>query len=412
MKLLSFTILLLLVTKMPTSGVDWPTYGGPNRNHFSKEKNLRLEWGNEEPEILWKLEVGLGYSSVIEVDGLSYTQGYKNGENTLFCVDAMTGDIEWTFSYDSALGDKYFQGGSRSTPTIAKGKVYLQGHEGPLFCLDSKSGKIIWKRHLVNDLGGICPTWGYSGAPLFTLGKVVVQTGNPNGSLVALDANSGKEIWRGGNAEAGYASPYIRMADRSEIVVFNQEGLSIHDQKSGIEKISYQHRTRYEVNAAQPLDLGSLILLASGYGKGAALLELNESQPKVLWESDGVACQMASLVYRDGYAYGIHGQTGTNAKRATLFCLELSEGRKIWEERGYGVGTVILINNTLVVLSDRGELALVNASADGFNELARFQVLSGNNNWTPPTYANGRMHCRSSGGTWVCLAMGKEHIGK
>ena len=126
-----------------------------------------------------------------------------------------------------------------------------------------------------------------------------------------------------------------RKSDPNDVVVFNQEGLSVHDLLSGKEKISYQHRTRYEVNAAQPLDLGSQILVASGYGKGAALLELQETQPKVLWESDGVACQMASLVFRDGYAYGIHGQTGTNAMRATLFCLELTEektlgGTRLW----------------------------------------------------------------------------------
>jgi len=79
----------------------------------------------------------------------------------------------------------------------------------------------------------------------------------------------------------------------------------------------------------------------------------------------------------------------------------------MWEERGFGVGTVILIDKTLAVLSDRGELALVKASSNGFNELVRFHVLGGKNNWTPPSYANGRMHCRSSSGSWVCLSMGK-----
>ncbi len=408
MKTPSFTLLIFLFSKIPSFAIDWPTYGGPENNHCSKEKSLRLDWEDEEPEILWKHEVGLGYSSIIEVNGLAYTQGYKSNQNTLFCVDAKNGDIQWTHAYDSALGDKYFQGGSRSTPTIAKGKIYLQGHEGPLFCLDARSGELIWQTHLVKDLDGRCPTWGYSGAPLFIDEKIVVQTGSPHGSLVALDAQTGKKIWRGGSAEAGYASPYVRKAVPNEIVVFNQAGLSIHDQRTGQEKISYQHRTRYEVNAAQPLDLGRKILVASGYGKGAALLDLQDLQPRVLWESGGVACQMASLVYRDGWAYGIHGQTGANANRATLFCLELTEGRKTWEERGYGVGTVILIDQTLAVLSDRGELALIDASPDGLNEIARFQVLGGKNNWTPPTYANGRMHCRSSAGTWVCLAMGKS----
>lgn len=404
---LFFSSALLLFILNSTQGSDWPTYGGLGRNHQSQEKTLRLDWGNEEPQILWRLEVGLGYSSVVEANGLAYTQGYKDNRNTLYCVNSQNGKVLWTHTYESGLGDKYFQGGTRSTPTIFKGKVYLQGHEGPLFCLDANTGKVIWQRHLVDELDGNCPTWGYSGSPLVVENKVIVQTGSSDGSLVALNVTTGKEIWRGGASEAGYASPYLRASNPSEIVVFNQYGLSLHDLQTGEEKVSYQHKTRYEVNAAQPMDLGDQVLVASGYGKGAALLDLKSSQPKVLWESDGVACQMASLIHLNGYAYGVHGQTGANAKRATLFCLELKDGRKVWEERGFGVGTVILIDKTLAVLSDRGELALVKASSNGFNELVRFHVLGGKNNWTPPSYANGRMHCRSSSGNWVCLSMGK-----
>ena len=406
MKLFFVSTILFFILKS-TQGSDWPTYGGPDRNHQSQEKTLRLDWGNEEPQVLWKLEAGLGYSSVVEANGLAYTQGYKDNRNTLYCVNSQNGKVLWTHTYESGLGDKYFQGGTRSTPTIFKNKVYLQGHEGPLFCLDANTGKVIWQRHLVDELDGNCPTWGYSGSPLVVENKVIVQTGSSDGSLVALNITTGKEVWRGGTAEAGYASPYLRASNPSEIVVFNQYGLSLHDLQTGEEKVSYQHKTRYEVNAAQPMDLGDQVLVASGYGKGAALLDLKSSQPKVLWESDGVACQMASLIHLNGYAYGVHGQTGANAKRATLFCLELKDGRKVWEERGFGVGTVILIDKTLAVLSDRGELALVKASSNGFNELVRFHVLGGKNNWTPPSYANGRMHCRSSSGSWVCLSMGK-----
>ena len=71
------------------------------------------------------------------------------------------------------------------------------------------------------------------------------------------------------------------------------------------------------------------------------------------------------------------------------------------------MGTLILIDETLAVLTDRGELALIHASPKGMEENARFQVLGGKTNWTPPTYANGRMHCRSSEGIWVCLSMGR-----
>ena len=301
-----------------------------------------------------------------------------------------------------------FRGGSRSTPTVHQGALYLQGHGGELFALDAKTGDLIWKRHLVKDFGGIRPTWGYAGAPLAVRDKIIVQSGSSSGSLLALHRLTGDEIWRYGSFGAGYASPYLRKSVPNQIVVFNQRGLSIHLLSNGEEILHYPHVTRYEVNAAQPLDLGDKILVASAYGKGAALVCLQEREPKSIWESDSISCQMASLVYLNGYAYGIHGQTGTRASQATLFCLDLQSGKKVWEERGFGVGTLILVDETLVVLSDRGELALVKAEPSNFHEINRFQVLSGKDNWTPPTYANGRMHCRSSKGQWVCLDMAKK----
>ncbi|MEJ6620822.1 MAG: alcohol dehydrogenase, partial [Opitutae bacterium] len=90
-----------------------------------------------------------------------------------------------------------------------------------------------------------------------------------------------------------------------------------------------------------------------------------------------------------------------------LFCLDLTNGKEKWNEQGFGLGSVLLVRDTLIILSDRGELCLAQASPNHFIELARFQVLSGKNNWTPPTYVNGRMHCRNSKGNWVCLKMGE-----
>ena len=89
---------LLALSILPAvniSAIDWPTFGGPERNHVSREKGMRTDWKDEEPQILWSQEVGLGYSSVVEVRGKAYTQGYSNGKNTLFCVDAMSGEVLW-----------------------------------------------------------------------------------------------------------------------------------------------------------------------------------------------------------------------------------------------------------------------------------------------------------------------------
>ena len=84
-------LLLKLLISSSLFGDDWPTYGGPNRTHTTTEQGLKTEWKNEEPQTLWKLDVGLGYSSIVEYKGRALTQGYQNGKNTLFCIDAKNG---------------------------------------------------------------------------------------------------------------------------------------------------------------------------------------------------------------------------------------------------------------------------------------------------------------------------------
>ncbi len=386
---------------------DWPSYGGPLGNHASKEKSLRVDWNGEEPEILWKKNIGLGFSSVIEHQGRALCQGYAEGKNTLYCLDAKTGNVLWDLRYPCTKAPDYFQGGSRSTPTAFEDKIFLQSHEGDLYALDLESGKILWSLNIVKDLEGERPQWGFAGSPLMADGKLILQTGGNQGSLTALDPENGKPLWRSGAYDAGYASPSRCPSKPEEIAVFNQFGLSIHRLQDGRELGKYQHKTRYGINAAQPLRHENSFLISSAYGKGAALVRVDGGQMRAVWESDSISCQMASLVRKGEFAFGIHGQAGPRSRYATLFCVEISTGKKRWEEKGYGVGSLILIDEFLVVLSDEGTLAIVEASEKGFNQLESFQVLRGKTNWTPPTYANGRMHCRGSEGQWVCLAMGK-----
>ena len=278
-------------------GKDWPNFGGPHRNQFSDEKGLKINWDNEEPLKFWELQVGSGYSSVIEVNGLAYTQGNKDGRNTLYCVYAETGKIAWKHSYPCEKSPKFFEGGSRSTPTIKDGVLYLCSHEGDLYALDAKSGSILWTKNLLKNFQGKRPMWGYSGSPLVIGGKIVMETGSPTGSLICLKTENGELIWKAGDSEAGYATPILNESE--EILIFNEFGLVIHDFKTGKIKKKYQHKTRYGINAAQPLIYENNIFVSSAYGKGAALIDFTKRVPKAIWESESYSCQMASLVRKD-----------------------------------------------------------------------------------------------------------------
>jgi outer membrane protein assembly factor BamB len=407
----TFSFTLSLFMALQAHAADWPTFGGPFRTHTSEEQTFRVDWESDEPEVLWKLDIGLGYSSVIEYKGRAYCQGYENGKNTLLCVDAEKGDVIWKHQYPCKKAPDYFQGGSRSTPTAYDGKIFLQSHEGDLYSLDAVTGKILWSLNIVEKLSGKRPQWGFAGAPLVVDGKVIIQTGATEGALVALNATNGELLWKSGSDDAGYASPFIRKSDPNQVVVFNQFGLVLYELETGMELKKYQHKTRYGINAAQPLEYKNFFLLSSAYGKGAALVDTNQPTLQSVWESDAISCQMASLVRKGDFAYGIHGQAGARSSQSTLFCLDILSGVKKWEQKGFGVGTLILIDQHLVILSDEGALSIVEAREDKFTEIESFQVLSGKNNWTPLTYSNGRMHARGSQGRWVCLSMGKTKSG-
>ena len=388
--------------------IDWPNFGGPFRNQVSNESGLRLDWKNEEPAKLWSFDVGLGYSSVIESSGYCYTQGYKDGRNTLYCLDLVNGKLKWKHSYPCSKDPKYFDGGSRATPSIREDKIYVCSHEGALYALDSLSGKIIWTKNIIKDFDGKRPMWGFSGSPLLVDNKIILETGSSNGSLICLNSLNGDLIWKSGDSEAGYASPILYGEKSDQIVVFNNFGVLIHNIENGEVLKRYSHSTRYGINAAQPIIMGDKIFISSAYGKGAAFVNFAPRLPSSIWESESFSCQMASLVRKGKFGYGIHGQAGARSEQSKFFCLDLETGREKWSVKGYGLGTVILVQDTLVILSDTGELSLASSNPHSFTELVRFQVLSGKTNWTPPTYIKGKMLCRSSKGKLVCLQMGNN----
>ena len=400
--------IFLSIVQSMTWGADWPSFLGPTRNGVSSEQGLVFKWEDDVPKKLWSAETGAGYSSIVVGNGRVYTVGNKDGKNTVYCFHAKNGSSLWTFTYPCDKAAKYFDGGSRGTPCLDGEMLFSLSHEGELFALEVQTGKVKWTKHLIKDLGGRRPTWGFSGCPLVAGKHLILETGASKGSLVSLNKNTGQVLWRSGSSEAGYASPMLRLNDPKQGLVFNRSGLLGFNVSDGKLIFQYIHKTRYGVNAAQPVDLGDFALISSGYAKGAALIDLRGTKPSSKWESEEVACQMSGGVRKGDHYYAIHGQTGGRARHATLRCMEIATGKILWEKVGFGVGTVIRVDTTLVILSDQGELVLVSADPSSYRELARFHVLRGREIWSPPTYANGLLYCRNKEGTLVCLQLGAD----
>ena len=392
---------------------DWPEWLGPSRNGTSAEAAWRADWSHRPPEVLWRRRVGAGYSAVSIRGGLAYTMGNADGKDSVWCLDAATGAVVWTFSYPCAKG---LFAGPRATPAVGGAYVCALDREGRLYCLRAATGEKLWSRNLIAHVRwkGLGWKWGTSASPLLLGGTVVVDVG----TAFAFDLATGALRWKSGQYETAYASPVTmpaagtgevsdRRASRPgpRLVMLNGERLRILDPADGRECCSWQWTCR-GTNIPSPVVAGSHVLLTSGYGRGCALLKFDQGRLEKAYESRVLGSHIHTPVVRDGFVYGFHGDvcllSGSPTARASLKCIELATGRERWATTRLGYGMLIAAGPRLIALTERGCLVAVEATAAAYRELGSHRVFRGRC-WTAPVLANGRIYCRGPGGEVVCL---------
>ncbi|MGE3310143.1 MAG: PQQ-binding-like beta-propeller repeat protein [Limisphaerales bacterium] len=389
---------ITLAAHQPVRSGDWPQWRGPDRNGISSETAWQHTWPADGPKVAWKAEVGLGYSSVVVADKRLITMGHDDEADTVHAFDAESGKVLWKHSYPAELGDKYFDGGTTGTPTIADDQVFVLSRWGDLFCLGAADGKVRWEKNILKETGARPSDWGLTGAPLVRGDRIFLNIGEAG---AALNAKDGSVVWMSSpKKEAGYSTPYPFQHGGEDFAIFSSgEAYTAVRLRDGGQAWSVQWLTQYGVNAADPILHDGLLFVSSGYGKGSGLFKLGEPEPESVWKSKVLATQMNAAVLFKGHLYGTAGDTTT---KAALKCVELSTGTEKWSQPAFGSGGVIIAGERLIALGGTGELSTAPATPDGFKPTARAQVLGGKT-WTAPVLAHGRIYCRSSRGNLVAL---------
>ena len=357
--------------------------------------------------IAWRAKIGVGFSSMAVADGRVFAlgcTGQRRGNlETFTCLDAVTGKKIWSDSYPAALVDYLHEGGPCASPTVDGKRVFGLSKSGRLACYDVADGKIQWTVELMAKAGlPKPPEWGFAASPLVLGNRLIVEAT----FTCALDKTTGKEIWRSKEYKPAYGTPAaFQFKGRLYLATLKTDGLVILDAQTG-KTIAFQDwRTSFRTNSTTPIILGNKIFISTGYQRGCALFEFTGTGLKQIYTNKNLSNHMNNSVVLGDFVYGFDGNThGRTPKQ--IVCMRLADGAVQWRKQGYLCGSLMAVQNRLLILGEKGKLAIGSASPKGFTPTAEAQILQGRC-WTVPVYANGRIYARNAAGTLVCVDVRK-----
>ncbi|MFV1965787.1 MAG: PQQ-binding-like beta-propeller repeat protein [Pirellulaceae bacterium] len=412
---------------------DWPQWRGPNRDGVWRETGV-VQRLPEQLTFRWKTPIGGGFAGPAVVGDRVYVADRAvadkesvpesrwnvtdpvNGSERILCLDGDTGKILWKHEYKRVYTISY-PIGPRATPTVAHGKVYSVGAMGDLVCLDADRGAVIWSKNYPSDFGTQINPWGMASAPLVDGQQLIILAGGENGACVlALDKDTGDEIWRSLDAvDPGYSSPIlIEAGGTRQLIVWNPLGLYSLDPASGKVNWHQPFATKMGHSVATPVyNARHGRLFVSSFFDGPLMMQLSADSPtaEFLWKgssqselarnTDKLHALMCTPSIVGDRIYGVcsYGQ---------LRCLDAGTGRRIWETlEATGEGrwwTAFLVQHQgrFFIFNEQGELIIARLSSEGYEEISRAPLIAPTHKvgrrmvvWSHPAFANRRVYARN-----------------
>jgi outer membrane protein assembly factor BamB len=351
------------------------------------------DWPPEGLPLLWKQPIGEGWSSFAIADGVAFTLERRRRKELVAAYELDSGRELWTVAWRSKFAEAPDRDGPRATPVWDEGRIYAVGAAGDLVALDAGTGRELWRREILDETGADNIQWGVASSPLVTGELVVTVPGAPHGkAVVAYDKVTGEPRWSALDDRAAYVTPMaVTLAGRPQLLIVTATRAVGLEPRDGTLLWAHPWQTDMGINVAQPILTGAdRFVLSSGYGHGAALVEVARDgdafAARTVWESTRMKNKISSSVYHEGHLYGLD--------EGILVCLDAETGELRWKEGRYGHGQLLLVEGSLVVLSEDGDLVLVDAKPDAFAERARFAAIEGRT-WNHPAIASGILLVRN-----------------
>lgn len=370
----------------------WKQFRGNNSEGVVETNNNLNAWPESGPVLLWKKDIGSAYSEVLIENGIAYTMSSENtdsihGLEYIHAFDANTGEEKWKTDIDSIYIEIDGWGhGPRSTPTISEEMIYCLSGNGTLSALNKNTGKIIWFVDLVEKFGSTRPRWGFATSPVIKNDLLFLEAGGTNNrAFIALNKKTGELKWSQAQTPAMYNTPkIISLNGKDQIIFANARRLYAYDLEGNS---LWTYNMTVNSPTAMPVFFDNKkLFLSSIHSSSCTLLDIEGTNPEVVFDTSTMRNDFSTSAYKDGLIYGYD--------LAALTCISADNGNRIWRKRGFGKGTLIIVGDKLIILSDRGKLALAETGKETYTEISSFQALEGKC-WTAPSYADGKLYVRN-----------------
>ena len=371
---------------------DSPRFRGPDGSGQFEEAGLLQSWAEGGPKLSWSIDgLGESYASVAVSGGRLYTTGLAEGRGLVFALD-LDGKQLWKQDYGAEFDGRGYPG-TRTTPLVDGGRLYMLSSLGKALALDAETGKKLWEVDIFERFEGKNTYFGLAANPLLVDGKLIYTPGGPDASVVALDPKSGETVWtsRGLGDGPGYCSP--RLFDNGkvrQIVTMVAKHLVGIDPDTGAVLWRQPMEKSYDIHATSPVFSGNSIYVSHGYDQGGEsyLLAADGKSAKQQWTEAKLDVHHGGAIALDGHLYGA-------ASKKTWYVLDAASGEIVASIPRLGKGAMVYADGRLYGYTEAGKVVLVDPDPENFKVVGEFEMDAGSGqHWSHPVVANGVLYVR------------------
>jgi len=392
---------------------EWPRFRGAALDNIGAE-DIRLtdSWGDDEPEILWSIDLGEGHAGPIISDGRVYILDYDEEKRAdiLRCFSFDDGREIWQRGYNLFI--KRNHGVSRTVPAMADGVVVTMGPKCHVMCVDAVNGDLKWGIDLVHEYEAEVPLWYTGQCPLIDDSVAVIAVGG-HSLMIGINCHTGEVLWETpnpNNLKMSHSSVIHSVIHGHKMYLYCAIGafVGVSAEKETQGQILFESSLwDRNVIAPSPLLIGNgLVFVTAGYGGGSMMLKIDKSGSMFSVDSlasykpgQGAASEQQTPVLIDGHLFTILPKDG-GTMRTQFVCYNPDDvSTPMWssgKQNKFGLGPYLAADGKFYILSDEGVLTMAEVSTKSYKQLGQHKILDGHDAWGPLAIVGGRMLARDS----------------